>query len=791
MEPTPVLAPAPRPAPPAPADDSHRRPRGVVWPVAALLLAGVLALASWGDRPPAPAPADAPTTEFSEARALPVLQTLAGDIGSRVIGTEGRDRAAEYLAATLAAIPGVEVEVQDHTGARPSIWRPGTVELYGARNVLARIPGDSASAVLVSAHYDSPPESTGAGDNAVSVAVAVETARALAAGPRLRHTVIFNFNDGEEAGLLGSGAFLEHPWAAQVRAFVNLESAGPRGKAVLFQAGPGNGWLTEAYARSVPLPYGTVLGQDIFQSGIIPSDTDFRVYRDEGRLRGLDVALYQDGYAYHTALDRVERVQPGSIQHMGGNTVALVRDLASGPLPGDVGGGPSVYYDFLGRTMFAYSTGTAAILAVLAVLLALAATAVAVRRTPLTAGAVLAGTGVTLLATLAGLLLPVAVGYLLGMVLGRAHGWYAAPGLAWATYGALALAGFLFVHGAWARRREQRGAGDAAPAVLAGSTLAWALLLAILTATGLGTAYIPLWWTLAGAAGLLVWTFAPRAGWAAFLVAWVAPALLTAQVQTVLLKLFAPVAGRFPAAVSFDPVIALLVALPTVWLAATGAAALHRAGRLRVAAGALAAAGVLGAVVLAAAHPYSPDRPKRLGIQQIVTDTSSTLTVSAADWLGPEAALAGVQGPRFAPRGPGLVRPAERAAFPASSVAAAPEGEAGGEERTVRLSIAPGSWYAVNVRVPADRLAGWSFGDTLPHTPPQAPAPARVYTIRAYGSPQGWDGTLRIRGAEPLEAEVVEVYSPGSSADIDRLVEQLPDWATAATTLARVTKLTL
>lgn len=794
MESTPVLTTEPTHAPIATAGAAPGGRRALVWPAAAALLALVFALAEWGDRPPAPAPADRPATEFSEARAWPVLRHLAHDIGPRVTGTAGRDRAAAYLAETLAAIPRVEVVVQEHADAEPATWRPGTVELYHARNVLARIPGDSSSAVLVSAHYDSPPESFGAGDNAVAVAAAVEMARALAAGPRPQHTVIFNFNDGEEAGLLGSDAFLEHPWAADVRTFVNLESAGPRGKAVLFQAGPGNDWLTGEYARSVPMPYGTVLGQDIFQSGIIPSDTDFRVYRDEGRLRGLDVALYQDGYAYHTALDRVERVQPGSMQHMGENALALVRELATGPLPGDVSATPSVYYDLLGRTMFAYSAGTAAILAAVALLLALAAVAVAARRTPLTWGRALAGTGVTLLATLAGILLPLVVAYLLGMVLRKPHGWFASPWLGWATFGALALAGFLFVHSAWARRGERGGRGDAALATLAGATLAWAVLLGLFTAAGIGTAYVPLWWTAAGALGLLLWAFAPRAWWAwwaALLVAWVLPALLTAQVQLVLLKLFAPVAGRFPAAVSFDVVIALLVALPTVWLAATGAAALHRAGRLRAASGVLAAAGLAGAVALALSHPYSAERPKRLAVQQVVTDTSSTVVVAAQDWIPAVAALGGVPGPRFTPRGPAWSRPAAAPAFPAPPVSAAAEGGEAGGERTVRLRIASGGQYAVNVRIPADRLAGWSFSDSLPPVPrPAAGGPAPVVTLRAYGNPGGWEGTLRIRGAEPVTAEVVENYSPGRSPALDQLVGALPAWATAATTLARRTELT-
>lgn len=40
------------------------------------------------------------------------------------------------------------------------------------------------------------------------------------------------------------------------------------------------------YAESVPFPSAKVLFEEIFHSGLIPSDTDFRIFRDYGHKPG-------------------------------------------------------------------------------------------------------------------------------------------------------------------------------------------------------------------------------------------------------------------------------------------------------------------------------------------------------------------------------------------------------------------------------------------------------------------------------------------------------------------------
>src|SRR5215207_2283061 len=428
----------------------------ITWATIFAAVTLTLLLVAWSNRVPAPRRASAPDTAFSADRAWPTLAYLADTIGFRVTGTPGDARALAYLEARLRAIPGLEVHVQGATGARSV----GTLVLrYHVRNLVARLPGRRPEAVLVSAHYDSPPESVGASDDGVAVAAVVEMARALAAGPRMEHTVVLNINDGEEQGLLGASGFLQHPWLAGVRAFVNLESAGPGGKAILFQAGPGNSWLTRAYARAAPHPYGSVYGQDLFQSGAIPSETDFEVYRDGGRLRGLDIAFYRDGYAYHTALDRTDRIARGSLQHMGDNALAVVRELAAGALPGDVGGAPSVYYDLLGTSMVAYDARWAPVLAVAACLLAAAAVWLAARAFRLGAADVALAAVTAALAAAGAIAVAMGAAWIVAVLFARPHGWFAHPVRGYVAYGGVALAAMLAVHALLHRRYAGTGGG--------------------------------------------------------------------------------------------------------------------------------------------------------------------------------------------------------------------------------------------------------------------------------------------------------------------------------------------
>lgn len=754
-------------------DDRTRRWPAVAYWAASLAGVGVLlALVAAHDQPPAPKPASVVATQFSAARAWPVLAYLADSIGYRLTGTPGANSAASYLETTLRAIPGLEVERAETTG---ELALGARVTLYTVTNILVRIPGASPDAVLVSAHYDSPFGSVGAADDGVAVASLVEMARALAASPRLPHTVILNVNDGEELGLLGSHAFTTHPWMAAVRAFVNLESAGTAGKSILFQAGPGNAWLTQAYARSVPYPYGSVVGQDIFQSGAIPSDTDFRIYRDFGGLRGLDIAMYEGGYAYHTQRDRVWNVTPGSVQQTGENALALTRALAADSLRGNTGGAASVYYDVMGAHMFAYTHATASMLALIAQVLAVISIVIAARGAGVGPGRVVAALLTTVVAVIAGLSAALAAAVIPPYVLGRSMGWYARPGPGIVAFAAITLSAMLGVHRLVASRRARRKPDPAqvATAMWLGAYVLWAVMLAALTYAGMGSAYLALWWTLAGAVGLLIAAAARGARWWAGLLVAVVPGLLiTLQVAMLLLMLFVPVMGRLPLPVAPDLVIALLVALPTALCAMIPLAGVQRVRRIGAAAVVALVVGLAALGWMAAQFPYTPLRPQRLTLVHQARDGADSLFVSGIDWNTPARAVSGL--PALHPVGTGRPATFARAASPNGFADPALELVAERRDpsgnRVLDLRATSRGAPAMILRLPAAQVAAWSLA-----TRPRPSAGGQLVVTMIAPPDSGVRFTITERGAEPLSLDLAAVRQATTPAS-DIVFRQLPEW---------------
>ncbi len=214
-------------------------------------------------------------------------------------------------------------------------------------------------ALLVNCHFDSVPQSPGASDDAASCAIMLEVLHVLSQSDKpVKQSLVFLFNGAEENMLPASHGFItQHAWALEARAFINLEACGSGGRELVFQSGPNHPWLIEAYANAAPHPFASVIGQEIFQAGVIPGDTDFRIFRDYGKIPGLDIAYVKNGYVYHTQYDTEDRIPLGSLQRAGDNVLAVIKYLVSSDVLTHTethNKGAIVFFDVLGLCLVYY-----------------------------------------------------------------------------------------------------------------------------------------------------------------------------------------------------------------------------------------------------------------------------------------------------------------------------------------------------------------------------------------------------------------------------------------------------
>ncbi|KAG5648253.1 hypothetical protein DXG03_006211 [Asterophora parasitica] len=268
--------------------------------------------------------------------------------------SHANDLVHSYLLSRLqpvaAAYPHVHV-VDDRisNASYDQIYFEGT-------NILVKVDGtdpDQSGAVLFSAHYDSVSTSNGATDDGMGIVSMLQMVQKLAE-TRSKRTAIFNFNNGEEDGLNGAHAFLQHPWSNLTATFLNLEGASSGSRPILFR-GTSTKPLRAFLHKHVPHPHGTVLAGDAFAKGIIRSRTDYSVYFEGGGMQGVDLAFYKGRSSYHTKYDTIPFLRGGTralwrmMESVDGAGRALLDQDDSEPA-GDV-----VYFDLFGRSMVMFS----------------------------------------------------------------------------------------------------------------------------------------------------------------------------------------------------------------------------------------------------------------------------------------------------------------------------------------------------------------------------------------------------------------------------------------------------
>ncbi|HUQ80226.1 MAG TPA: M20/M25/M40 family metallo-hydrolase [Gemmatimonadaceae bacterium] len=262
------------------------------------------------------------STGVSESDVRRLLGALAHDsMEGRGTGTRGSARAARFIADELARygvqaagdsgfFQRVPVALRARNGRTglallPSLEARDTVAQASraiAVNVVGIIPGTDPAlrdqVVLIDAHYDhlgmqggqgADSIFNGADDDASGVVAVMEIARALAAGPAPKRTVVVAATTGEEVGLLGTRWYIQHPVRPLEAMVANLEIE-MIGRPDSLAGGVGKGWLT-GFERST-------MG-DLFKAAGLPIVADARP-NEQFFMRSDNIAFAQRGIVAHT-----------------------------------------------------------------------------------------------------------------------------------------------------------------------------------------------------------------------------------------------------------------------------------------------------------------------------------------------------------------------------------------------------------------------------------------------------------------------------------------------------------
>jgi len=261
---------------------------------------------------------------FSGHRALKHASRLC-DFGPRYVGSEGHDRAADYIARTL--------EQYD--------WQVTSQEFaYGGerlRNIIAT--RGSGPIILLGTHYDTRPQAEndaveptlpvpGANDGASGVGVLLEVARSLDREATADHQVMLAFLDGEDHGDIDGWE-----WAVGAgylaRALAGNPDTHPEWTLILDMVGDVNQEFFYEWSSSVALNERVwATARSLGYGGSFIARPKHHVIADQTPFveLGMTASLLIDlDYPYwHTRQDTLDKISADSLQRVGDVIMALL-----------------------------------------------------------------------------------------------------------------------------------------------------------------------------------------------------------------------------------------------------------------------------------------------------------------------------------------------------------------------------------------------------------------------------------------------------------------------------------
>ena len=325
--------------------------------VAAILT--VLWIGIHATQPPVALPASAPPTSFSATRAMTDVRIIA--MRPHPVASADNARVRAYLADRLHALGIVSEErrylIDPEGYATLHRWNPQASLATEIVDLVGVLPGRDRTlpAVAVMAHMDTVWGSPGGADDSAGIAAILELLRAIRAKGTPARDIVVLFTDGEEIGLSGARAFWPADGVARhVGVVVNLESRGAGGRATMFETGAGNAGMVSLFAQGVTHPVADSMA--VLAYRLMPNDTDFTVSREKG-LPGFNFAMLGRPQYYHSPRATADRLDPRTLQDLGGQALGIVAALAYAPsLP--IAGHDAVFFDVAGHGLVHYALGT-------------------------------------------------------------------------------------------------------------------------------------------------------------------------------------------------------------------------------------------------------------------------------------------------------------------------------------------------------------------------------------------------------------------------------------------------
>lgn len=330
------------------------------------LLSAATAACGWHSRSAVvtPSPQVSEHAVVTESDIRRILSALAHDsMEGRRTGTPGVNRAAAFIAAEMKAMgltpagdSGYFQKVPFAAGGRrgiallESMRALDTVPEASRRigyNMIGVIRGGdpalSDEVVVIGAHYDhvgigKPVDGdsiyNGADDDASGVTAVLSIARAIAAGPPPKRTIVFANMTGEEMGMLGTRWHVQHPAFPVDRIVADMQIE-MIGRPDSMAGGPGRAWLT-GYERST-------MGEMLDAAGIpiVPDPyPDMRFFERSDNIvfarAGIPahtLSSYNLHKDYHQPSDDVTGIDFAHMTAVIASAVAATRLLADGPAP--------------------------------------------------------------------------------------------------------------------------------------------------------------------------------------------------------------------------------------------------------------------------------------------------------------------------------------------------------------------------------------------------------------------------------------------------------------------------